>query len=117
KLGDVVTAGNASTLNDGASAIIVASKAAIEKYNLTPRARIVAAGSAGLAPEIMGLGPVPATEKVLAKAGWTVDDLDAAEINEAFATQSLASIRRLGLNPDIVNEWGGAIALGHPLGS
>lgn len=116
-LGDVVTAGNASTLNDGASAIIVASKAAIEKYNLTPRARIVAAGSAGLAPEIMGLGPVPATEKVLAKAGWTVDDLDAAEINEAFATQSLASIRRLGLNPDIVNEWGGAIALGHPLGS
>ena len=117
KLGDVVTAGNSSTLNDGASAIIVASQAAIDKYNLTPRARIVAGGSAGLAPEVMGLGPVPATEKVLAKAGWTVDELDAAEINEAFATQSLASIRRLGLNPDIVNTWGGAIALGHPLGS
>ena len=117
QLGDVVTAGNSSSLNDGASAIVVASQAAIDKYNLTPRARIVAAGSAGLAPEVMGLGPVPATEKVLEKAGWTVDDLDAAEINEAFATQSLASIRRLGLNPDIVNAWGGAIALGHPLGS
>jgi len=117
KLGDVVTAGNSSSLNDGASAIVVASQAAIDKYNLTPRARIVAGGSAGLAPEVMGLGPVPATEKVLDKAGWTVDDLDAAEINEAFATQSLASIRRLGLNPDIVNAWGGAIALGHPLGS
>ena len=116
-LGDVVTAGNSSSLNDGASAIIVASQKAIDKYNLTPRARVVAGGSAGLAPEVMGLGPVPATEKVLAKAGWTVDDLDAAEINEAFATQSLASIRRLGLNPDIVNTWGGAIALGHPLGS
>jgi len=117
KLGDVVTAGNSSSLNDGASAIVVASQAAIDKYNLTPRARIVAGGSAGLAPEVKGLGPVPATEKVLDKAGWTVDDLDAAEINEAFATQSLASIRRLGLNPDIVNAWGGAIALGHPLGS
>src|SRR5699024_9732194 len=77
-LGDVVTAGNSSTLNDGASAIIVASKAAIEKYGLTPRARIVKGGSAGLEPEIMGLGPVPATQKVLAQAGWTVDDLDAA---------------------------------------
>src|SRR5699024_4476313 len=116
-LGDVVTAGNSSSLNDGASAIVVASQAAIDKYNLAPRARVVTGGSAGLAPEIMGLGPVPATEKVLDKAGWTVDDLDAAEINEAFATQSLASIRRLGLNPDIVNAWGGAIALGHPLGS
>lgn len=116
-LGDVVTAGNSSSLNDGASAIIVASKAAIEKYNLTPRARVVTGGSAGLAPEVMGLGPVPATEKVLAKAGWSIDDLEVAEINEAFATQSIASMRRLGIDPEIVNSWGGAIALGHPLGS
>lgn len=116
-LGDVVTAGNSSSLNDGASAIIVASKAAIEKYNLTPRARVVTGGSAGLAPEVMGLGPVPATEKVLAKAGWSIDDLEVAEINEAFATQSIASMRRLDIDPEIVNSWGGAIALGHPLGS
>lgn len=116
-LGDVVTAGNSSSLNDGASAIIVASKAAIEKYNLTPRARVVTGGSAGLAPEVMGLGPVPATEKVLAKAGWSINDLEVAEINEAFSTQSIASMRRLGIDPEIVNSWGGAIALGHPLGS
>src|SRR5699024_5998772 len=87
------------------------------KYNLTPRARIVAAGSAGLAPEVMGLGPVPATQKVLGKAGWTVDDPEDAEINEAVATQSLASMRRVGVGPEIANSWGGAIALGHPLGS
>lgn len=115
--GSVVTAGNASPLNDGASAIIVASAAAIEKYGLTPRARIVAGAAAGLAPEIMGLGPVPATQKALAKAGLNVDDIDTVELNEAFATQSLASIRRLGLDPSIVNSDGGAIALGHPLGS
>lgn len=117
KGGSVVTAGNSSSLNDGASAIIVASESAIEKYGLKARARVIDGASAGLAPEIMGLGPVPATEKVLKRAGWSVDDLGAAEINEAFATQSLASIRRLGLNPDIVNRDGGAIALGHPLGS
>src|SRR5699024_11814656 len=81
------------------------------------RARIVAGGSAGLAPEVMGLGPVPAPQKVLAQAGWSVDDLEVAELNEAFATQSIASMRRLGINPEIVNGWGGAIALGHPLGS
>src|SRR5699024_4218962 len=115
--GSVVTAGNSSSLNDGASAILVASEAAVEKYGLKARARFVDGATAGLAPEIMGLGPVPATEKVLERTGWSVDDLDAAEINEAFATQSLASIRRLGLNPDIVNAWGCAIALGHPLGS
>ena len=115
--GSVVTAGNSSSLNDGASAIIVASERAVEKYGLTARARVVDGGSAGLPPEIMGLGPVPATEKVLERAGWNVADIGAAEINEAFATQSLASIRRLGLNPDIVNRDGGAIALGHPLGS
>ncbi|WBL19402.1 thiolase family protein [Citricoccus sp. NR2] len=115
--GEVVTAGNASSLNDGASAVLVASERAIEKYGLTPRARVVTGASAGLAPEIMGLGPVPATEKVLARAGWSVDDLGSVEINEAFATQSIASIRRLGLDPEIVNNDGGAIALGHPLGS
>lgn len=115
--GSVVTAGNSSTLNDGASAIILASEAALEKYGLTPRARFVAGAAAGLAPEIMGLGPVPATEKVLARAGWTIDDLGAVELNEAFASQSLGSMRRLGLKEDIVNRDGGAIALGHPLGS
>lgn len=115
--GEVVTAGNSSTLNDGASAIIVASEAAIEKYGLTPRARFVTGAAAGLAPEIMGLGPVPATEKVLARAGWSIEDLGAVELNEAFASQSLGSMRRLGLCEDIVNRDGGAISLGHPLGS
>lgn len=115
--GSVVTAGNSSSLNDGASAIIVASEEAVKKYGLTPRARVITGTSAGLAPEIMGLGPVPATEKALAKAGWTVADLEAVELNEAFASQSLASMRRLGLSEEIVNRDGGAIALGHPLGS
>lgn len=115
--GSVVTAGNSSSLNDGASAIIVASERAVEKYGLRARARVVDGASAGLAPEIMGLGPVPATQKVLDRIGWSIDDLGAVEINEAFASQSLASIRRLGLNPEIVNRDGGAIAMGHPLGS
>ena len=115
--GSVVTAGNSSSLNDGASAIIVASDAAVKKYGLKARARFVDGASAGLAPEIMGLGPVPATEKVLERSGWSIDDIGAVELNEAFATQSLASMRRLGINPDIVNRDGGAIALGHPLGS
>lgn len=117
KGGSVVTAGNSSSLNDGASAIIVASERAIEKYGLTPRARVIDGASAGLAPEIMGLGPVPATQKVLDRAGWNISDLGAVELNEAFATQSLASIRRLNLDPETVNRNGGAIALGHPLGS
>ena len=115
--GSVVTAGNASSLNDGASAVIVASEAAVEKYGLTPRARVVGAANAGVAPEIMGMGPVPATRKVLERVGWGIGDLGAVELNEAFATQSLASMRRLGLNPEQVNADGGAIALGHPLGS
>lgn len=115
--GSVVTAGNASSLNDGASALLVASGAAVDKFGLTPRARIVTSVSAALAPEIMGLGPVPATEKALARAGLTVADIGSVELNEAFATQSLASMRRLGLDPAIVNVDGGAIALGHPLGS
>ncbi|KAA9394334.1 thiolase family protein [Kocuria coralli] len=115
--GSVVTAGNSSSLNDGASAVVVASEAAVRKYGLQPRARVVLGASAGLEPEIMGLGPVPASRKALSRAGWTVGDLGAVEINEAFASQSLASIRRLDLDPEIVNRWGGAIALGHPLGS
>ncbi len=115
--GSVVTAGNSSSLNDGASAVLVAGAAAVERHGLVPRARIVASASAALAPEIMGLGPVPATEKALAKAGLAASDIAAVELNEAFATQSLASIRRLGLDPGIVNADGGAIALGHPLGS
>lgn len=115
--GSVVTAGNASSLNDGASAVIVASEAAVKKYGLTPRARVVGSANAGVAPEIMGMGPVPATRKVLERVGWGIEDLGAVELNEAFATQSLASMRRLGLNPEQVNADGGAIALGHPLGS
>ncbi|SDR81971.1 acetyl-CoA C-acyltransferase [Corynebacterium timonense] len=115
--GTVVTAGNSSALNDGASAIIVCSEAALKKYGLTPRARVVGSATAGLAPHIMGLGPVPATQKLFDKIGWSVDDVDAIELNEAFASQSLACIRDLGLDQERVNAWGGAIALGHPLGS
>jgi 3-oxoadipyl-CoA thiolase len=117
KPGGVVTAGNSSSLNDGSSAIIVASEAAVQKFGLTPRARIVEGASAGVAPEIMGVGPVPATRKVLDKAGWSVEDLGAVELNEAFATQSLAVLRDLKIDQSIVNNDGGAIALGHPLGS
>lgn len=115
--GSVVTAGNSSSLNDGSSAIVVASADAVRRYGLVPRARILAATSAALAPEIMGLGPVPATETSLQRAGLSIADIGAVELNEAFATQSLASMRRLGLDPEIVNRDGGAIALGHPLGS
>ncbi|MBN8423994.1 thiolase family protein [Microbacterium esteraromaticum] len=115
--GSVVTAGNSSSLNDGASAVVVASGEAVRRFGLRPRARIVTATTAALAPEIMGLGPVPASERALKRAGLDVSAIGAVELNEAFATQSLASIRRLGLDPDIVNRDGGAIALGHPLGS
>jgi 3-oxoadipyl-CoA thiolase len=117
KGGSVVTAGNASTLNDGASAIIVASEAAINKYGLTPRARILDGASAGVAQEIMGIGPVPATRKVLDRTGLAAGDLAAVELNEAFASQALACMRELKLEAAIVNNDGGAIALGHPLGS
>jgi acetyl-CoA C-acetyltransferase len=115
--GSVVTAGNASPLNDGASAIVVASGEAVKKYGLVPRARIVVGSSVGVAPEVMGLGPVPATRKVLARSGLTISDLGSIELNEAFATQSIAVVRRLGLDDARVNADGGAIALGHPLGS
>ena len=115
--GGIVTAGSASPLSDGAGAIVVASERAVEEHGLTPRGRVVATASAGVPPHVMGLGPVPSTQKVLERTGWTVADLDAVEINEAFATQVIASIRRLGLDEDTVNAEGGAIALGHPLGA
>ena len=117
KLGDVTTAGNSSSLNDGASAVIVASQKGIEKLRLKPRARVVANAARGLQPEIMGMGPVLATREILSRTGWNLDEVDAVELNEAFATQSLACIRELGLDEDKTNAWGGAIALGHPLGS
>ena len=117
KLGDVTTAGNSSTLNDGASAVIVASQRGIEKLGLKPRARVVANAARGLQPEIMGMGPVLATREILTRTGWDLDQVDAVELNEAFATQSLACIRELGLDEEKTNAWGGAIALGHPLGS
>jgi 3-oxoadipyl-CoA thiolase len=113
----VVTAGNASPLSDGASAIVVASGEAVERYGLRPRARLVAGTSAGVPPQLMGLGPVPATQKLLDRLGLGVDDLDAVELNEAFAAQVIACVRRLGLDADRLNADGGAIALGHPLGS
>ncbi|MEH0639324.1 thiolase family protein [Streptomyces bottropensis] len=112
----IVTAGNSSPLSDGAAAVVVASGAAVERYGLTPRARVVTAASAGAEPRLMGLGPVPATAKALDRAGWSIDDLDAIEVNEAFASQVLTVVRRLKLDEDRVNADGGAIALGHPLG-
>jgi acetyl-CoA acyltransferase len=112
----VVTAGNSSSLNDGAAAVVVVSERFLTAHGLQPRARLVASASAGVAPEIMGIGPVPATGKALDRAGWGTRDLDAVELNEAFASQSLACMRDLGLDEEIVNADGGAIALGHPLG-
>ncbi len=114
----VITAGNASGVNDGAAAMIVASEAAVKKYDLAPRARFVAGAVVGLAPRIMGFGPAPAAKAVLAKAGLSIGDIDVIELNEAFAAQALASMRDLGLADDArhVNPNGGAIALGHPLG-
>ncbi|WP_289154950.1 3-oxoadipyl-CoA thiolase [uncultured Salipiger sp.] len=113
-----VTAGNASGVNDGAAGVIVASEAAAAKNGLAPQARIVAMAAAGVAPRVMGIGPVPATRKVLARAGLTLDQMDVIELNEAFAAQGLAVLRELGLPDDAphVNANGGAIAMGHPLG-
>jgi len=114
-----ITAGNASGVNDGACALLLASEAVAKTHGLTPRARIVAMASAGVAPRIMGMGPVPATQKVLALAGLTLDQIDLIELNEAFAAQGLAVLRQLGIADDDprVNPQGGAIALGHPLGA
>jgi acetyl-CoA acetyltransferase family protein len=115
--GSVVTAGNSSPLNDGASAIVVASGEAVRRYGLTARARVVVGTNVGLAPEIMGLGPVPATMKALGRSGVELADIGSIELNEAFASQAVACIRRLGLDQAMVNADGGAIALGHALGS
>ncbi len=115
--GGVVTAGSSSPLSDGASALVVASEDAVRRHGLVPRARVVTSAAAGVEPHLMGLGPVPATQKVLARSGWSVADLDAVELNEAFAVQVIASARRLGLDEASLNADGGAIALGHPLGS
>lgn len=116
--GGTVTAGNSSGVNDGAGALIIASQEAIKKYGLTPRARIVNTVCVGVPPRIMGMGPAPATQKLLAKTGMTMNDIDLIELNEAFAAQSLAVLRQLGLsdNDARVNPHGGAISLGHPLG-
>ncbi|RUU30553.1 3-oxoadipyl-CoA thiolase [Mesorhizobium sp. M6A.T.Ca.TU.002.02.2.1] len=116
--GGTVTAGNASGVNDGAAALIVASEAAVKKYGLTPIARILGGAAAGVAPRIMGIGPVPATQKLCARLGLKPTDFDVIELNEAFASQGIAVLRQLGIAEDAehVNPNGGAIALGHPLG-
>jgi 3-oxoadipyl-CoA thiolase len=118
RAGGTVTAGNASGVNDGAAALIVASEAAVKKHGLIPRARVVAGAEAGVAPRIMGMGPVPASRKALDKAGLKISDMNVIELNEAFASQALAVLRELGVPEDapFVNPNGGAIALGHPLG-
>ena len=118
RAGGTVTAGNSSGVNDGAAAVLVASERAVERYGLEPLARIVAGTAAGVAPRLMGIGPVPATRKLLARTGTEIADIDVFELNEAFAAQALAVLRELGLPDDAehVNPNGGAIALGHPLG-
>ena len=114
-----VTAGNASGVNDGACALLLADEGSASRYGLTPKARVVGMATAGVAPRVMGIGPAPATQKVLALTGLTLDQIDVIELNEAFAAQGLAVLRMLGLKDDDarVNAWGGAIALGHPLGA
>ncbi|MGC5029571.1 3-oxoadipyl-CoA thiolase [Micromonospora sp. DT229] len=119
RTGGTVTAGNSSGVNDGAVALLVASQRAVEEYGLTPLARVVGTATAGVPPRIMGIGPVPATQRLLERQGLTVADLDVIELNEAFAAQAVAVLRELGLSEDAehVNPNGGAIALGHPLGA
>ena len=117
KEGGTVTAGNSSPMNDGAAALLLATGQGLERHGLDPMARIVATGAAGVHPDIMGIGPVPASEKALGRAGISADELDLIELNEAFASQSLASMRLLDLDPAKVNVNGGAIAIGHPLGA
>jgi len=113
-----VTAGNASGVNDGAAALLIASEAAAKQHGLTPMARIIGMSSAGVAPRVMGIGPVPSSQKVLERAGLTIDQMDIIELNEAFAAQGIATLRELGVADDDprVNPQGGAIAMGHPLG-
>ncbi len=119
KPGGTVTAGNASGINDGACALLLASEAGVRKYGLTPRARVLSGAAAGVAPRVMGMGPVPASRKALAKSGLSIGQMNVIELNEAFASQALAVLRELGVADDAahVNPNGGAIALGHPLGA
>jgi 3-oxoadipyl-CoA thiolase len=116
RAGGTVTAGNASPMNDGAAGLLLVSEEALNELGLESLGRYVAGASAGVHPDVMGLGPVPATRKVLTRAGWDIGDLQEAELNEAFAAQALACVDQLGLDPGLVNPTGGAIALGHPLG-
>jgi 3-oxoadipyl-CoA thiolase len=117
--GGTVTAGNASGVNDGAAALIIASEEAVKRHGLTPRAKILGYATAGVPPRVMGVGPVPASQKLMAKTGLTIKDFDIIELNEAFAAQALAVLRQLGIADDAghVNPNGGAIAIGHPLGA
>ncbi|MET7676579.1 thiolase family protein [Streptomyces seoulensis] len=114
--GGTVTAGNASPMNDGAAGLLLVSEDALGELGLESLGRYVAGASAGVHPDVMGIGPVPATRKALARVGWSIDDLQEAEFNEAFAAQALACVDQLGIDPGLVNPTGGAIALGHPLG-
>ncbi len=119
RAGGTVTAGNASGVNDGAVALLIASESAVKTHGLTPRGRILGMATAGVEPRVMGIGPVPASQKLMDKLGLTISDFDLIELNEAFASQVIASLRALGVDPtsDNVNPHGGAIALGHPLGA
>jgi len=117
KEGGTVTAGNSSPMNDGSAALLLATESGLQLHGLQPMARIVSSAAAGVHPDVMGIGPVPASEKALARAAISVGDLDLIELNEAFAAQSVASLRLLDLDPERVNVNGGAIALGHPLGA
>jgi acetyl-CoA acyltransferase len=117
RAGGTVTAGNASPMNDGAAGLLLVSEEALNELGLESLGRYVAGASAGVDPDVMGIGPVPATRKALGRVGWTVADIHEAEFNEAFAAQALACVDRLGIDPDLVNPTGGAIALGHPLGA
>jgi acetyl-CoA acyltransferase len=116
RAGGTVTAGNASPMNDGAAGLLLVSEDALNELGLEPLGRYAAGASAGVHPDVMGIGPVPATRKVLGRLGWQVEDIEEAEFNEAFAAQALACVNELGFDPELVNPTGGAIALGHPLG-
>ncbi|MFF3445851.1 thiolase family protein [Streptomyces sp. NPDC002667] len=117
RAGGTVTAGNASPMNDGAAGVLLVSEEALNELGLESLGRYAAGASAGVHPDVMGIGPVPATRKALARVGWSVADIQEAEFNEAFAAQALACVDQLGIDPDLVNPTGGAIALGHPLGA
>jgi acetyl-CoA acetyltransferase family protein len=116
KKNGTVTAGNSSGINDGAAASLIVNEATLKAFNLKPMARVVSMAIAGVSPDCMGVGPIPATQKALKRAGLTINDIDLAEINEAFAAQAIPCIQELGIDPSIVNVNGGSIAIGHPLG-